>query len=356
VAARQSAVVAPVAGIPGRRAEGPPRPIFSAAWRSAPWSWTNVGGDTVLTALSAETVGLSPRRVLRVPLRFILGIVYGGKIVRHRHGPDDPWPLPAHPRAVPGFRRDGDSPFLALNLVTGIRLWTDRAYPAVIADPWEAAVGILTLHHDRSNGSDVLVMYTLMLLPAPLIFYLLSRGYTRTVLLGSIGVWALTSGFRRRPRSRGPSPEAPSRSAPWQLLLVLGIVAGYHRTALFRWLCSDSLSCKLLIAAAALGVYLLQMVDSQYGAVSLQPAVFGDATVSSLFAKTSLGPGRVLAFILLEYSPTLRSTRSGCPSRLLGWLILPLGQSSLYVYVAHLFVICRDLQRRARSSHGHFQT
>jgi hypothetical protein len=50
-------------------------------------------------------------------------------------------------------------------------LWTDRSAGLGLDNPVEAIVGIATLHHSF-HGSDVLVMYTLLLAISPLIFYL----------------------------------------------------------------------------------------------------------------------------------------------------------------------------------------
>jgi fucose 4-O-acetylase-like acetyltransferase len=59
-----------------------------------------------------------------------------------------------------------------------------------------------------------------------------------------------------------------------------------------------------------------------------------------LFDKASLGVGRLVAFASVAILAYVALTAFWLPiERAVGWLLIPLGQASLYAYAVHLFVI-----------------
>jgi hypothetical protein len=134
-------------------------------------------------------------------------------------------------------------------------------------------------------------MYTLLLAFSPVIFYLLNAGHTWQVLAGSFATWAVAQQFP----NQAPFPWAVTGSsfpvASWQLLLVVGIVAGHHLRSVY-----SRLNSRIVVLSAAGGILVLNWSVSTYGDLPL-PALFGDATYGSLFQKEGLGPGRILAFL-----------------------------------------------------------
>jgi hypothetical protein len=59
-----------------------------------------------------------------------------------------------------------------------------------------------------------------------------------------------------------------------------------------------------------------------------------------LFAKPNLGPGRIILFLAVFAAAYVALTLAWAPlSRLLGWLLLPLGQTTLYGYTMQLFLV-----------------
>ena len=83
--------------------------------------------------------------------------------------------------------------FSALFLYTDIALWTGRDFGLGIDSPLEIAVAAVTLHYTY-HGTDILAMYTLLLLVAPLILLLLSVGEWYWVL-GVSWLWWLIYQF-----------------------------------------------------------------------------------------------------------------------------------------------------------------
>src|SRR5262249_56716508 len=65
--------------------------------------------------------------------------------------------------------------FSVLYLYTDITLWTGRDFGLGIDSLTEIAVGALTLHY-TFHGTDILAMYTLLVLIAPFILLLLTVG------------------------------------------------------------------------------------------------------------------------------------------------------------------------------------
>src|SRR5947207_8774891 len=119
--------------------------------------------------------------------------------------------------------------FSILYLYTDIALWTGRDFGLGIDSLAEIAVGALTLHYTY-HGTDILAMYTLLILVAPFILLLLSVGEWYWVLGVSWLWWLAYQVF----------PEEASLPwyirhgenfpiAAWQVLFITGYVLGFFR-------------------------------------------------------------------------------------------------------------------------------
>src|SRR5437870_4232969 len=74
--------------------------------------------------------------------------------------------------------------FSCLYLYTDIALWTGRDFGLGIDSPVEIFIAAVTLHYTY-HGTDILAMYTLLLLVAPLVLLILSVGKCYWVLIPS---------------------------------------------------------------------------------------------------------------------------------------------------------------------------
>src|ERR671939_1390068 len=119
--------------------------------------------------------------------------------------------------------------FSVLYLYTDIILWTGRDFGLGIDSLQEIAVAALTLHYTY-HGTDILAMYTLLLLVAPLVLLLLSVGEWYWVLVPS---WLIWLAYQVYPEEASiPWYIRHGENFPlaaWQVLFVTGHVLGFYR-------------------------------------------------------------------------------------------------------------------------------
>src|ERR1051326_9217340 len=119
--------------------------------------------------------------------------------------------------------------FSLLYLYTDIALWTGRDFGLGIDSLQEIVVSALTLHYTY-HGTDILAMYTLLLLVAPLVLLLLSMGEWYWVL-GISWLWWLA--YQVYPEDASvPWYIRHGENFPlaaWQVLFVTGHVMGFYR-------------------------------------------------------------------------------------------------------------------------------
>ena len=299
----------------------------------------HVGGDTILTALSgANQFIVSAAEAFVFLSGLIVGVVYGDRfrslgIVQATRG--------LLRRAATLYKASVGMAlvFLGLFWFTDIRLWFDRSNSPTTGDPIQVVTGILTLRF-AFHGSDVLVMYTLMMLVAPAVLYLMHQGRTPLVVAGSVALWAVYQSHPEGAALPWVVGNSAFQVAAWQLLFVLGMAVGFHRKQVENWLLGGGNRAWPTILIATLMVVALVRANALYGSLPLPSEWWGDATFGSMFAKASLGPGRVLAFLAIAALAYNLVNALWVPlSRLLGWFLVPLGQNSLYVYITHLFVL-----------------
>src|ERR1700716_2278860 len=125
--------------------------------------------------------------------------------------------------------------FSFLFLYTDIALWTGRDFGLGIDSPFEIFVAAVTLHYTY-HGTDILAMYTLLLLVAPLLLLLLTIGEWYMVLIPS---WLLWMAYQVYPEEAAiPWYIRHGENFPlaaWQVLFVTGHVLGFYRDGLPRW-------------------------------------------------------------------------------------------------------------------------
>jgi hypothetical protein len=231
--------------------------------------------------------------------------------------------------------------FSILFLYTDIALWTGRDFGLGIDSPLEITVAALTLHYTY-HGTDILAMYTLLLLVAPLVLLLLSVGEWYWVL-GVSWLWWLMYQFYPEEASI-PWYIRHGENFPvaaWQVLFVTGHVLGFYREALAERLHRFR---RLRVVAVALGVAatlalisLAWDADSgvRFGFFDIDPNVLNES-----FFKVPLRPWRLVAFLSVAIVAYTSATYLWVPlRRIVGWLMLPLGQAALYSYIVHFFLI-----------------
>jgi hypothetical protein len=232
--------------------------------------------------------------------------------------------------------------FVALFRFTELRLWLDRSYGLGLTDPVELLVGTLTLRYTY-HGTDILWMYTVLIAAAPLLLLALWYGLTLPVLVGSWAIWLAFQFYPSQPVIPWVATNVNYFPvSAWQVLFVTGLVMGYHNQAIRSVL--GRLPERQALAAFAIGLGWLIVVQraQDTGRLASWPLIgwMAGEGYLLLFEKTSLPIGRLVAFAIVAGFAYSLATVLWVPlRRLLGWLLLPLGTSSLRAYGTHLLVI-----------------
>jgi len=213
-------------------------------------------------------------------------------------------------------------------------LYGDHEPPATFAR------NLLTLAHGPGQ-INILGLYVALLAAAPGLLLLLRR---RGVLILAGLTWSLYLVQLRHPMMILPSQsEKTFPLLSWQLLFVHGMLAGCYRDSLMSLFRGryGLLGCALIVAAA-IAFWLLALQNPWPEAPGkIRLSWIGESTYYDIyqrfFARDILGPGRFLNSLALAGTLYLVLTWLWAPSRrLLGWLLIPIGRSTLYVFVVHL--------------------
>jgi hypothetical protein len=231
---------------------------------------------------------------------------------------------------------------------------TDSVYPMYPppSDGFMANLLHVVLLKAGPHQFQVIGLYVVLFLLTPAIFWAFERRRTPSMLLVSWGIW-LANYFilERQPgtaelRITGAQFEFAFPLVAWQLIFVHGVAAGYHRRRVIAFFRSAPGRALVLACAAASVAFMLfswnhPLPDMPDWAVLhwIDPATFR-AVYDSFFLKYNLGPGRLLNNAVLLVAAYALLTVAWRPiQRALGWLFIPLGQESMYVFFVHVYLI-----------------
>ncbi|MEK0156249.1 OpgC domain-containing protein [Arthrobacter oryzae] len=189
---------------------------------------------------------------------------------------------------------------------------------------------------------NVMGLYVIMLLVSPLILLALARGKVLWVLAATTALYIAGTVFRFR-----ILPSQFEDSFPllvWQVLFVLGLVGGYYRRIIVAWLSAHRWVvgvCAAITVAFALMSWANPYLANEF---DVRLALTSDATYRAVydqfFGRTYLEPGRLLNVLALLVTAYALLTAYWKPvERAVGWLLIPLGQSTLYVFIMHVVLI-----------------
>jgi len=238
-------------------------------------------------------------------------------------------------------------PFLDLS---EIMTFTDRGsgttyqlFPAPNT-PLVSVAGRILLLRAGPHQVQILGLYVVLLMITPVLLWLMNAGKTRSLLLFS---WILY--FYNAAGSIMPTHAQFEYAFPlltWQLIFVHGLAVGFHKEKLTEWM--EGPWRKPVLAAAAIvaaaGFFLAQNNPN--------PALPGWAHINVIGAdsfrafygaycqKNSLGLFRLLNYAaILTVGYVILGRGWKFFNRALGWLLIPIGQASLYVFIVHLGII-----------------
>ncbi len=239
-------------------------------------------------------------------------------------------------------------PFINVHDVThwwvpGHRAEAYRLYPPQIAPWWEWLWKAFTLQIGP-HQFQIIGLYVVLLSLAPIAINAMLRGYVRWMLLASWALYLLNLFVVVR-----LTPIKFELGFPlltWQLLFFNGMAIGFHRQQVLGWLVAEKNRWIGKVAAIlCLGFILLAYNNPQPLFWPWPPWSFipedGYWDMYRLwFDKTVLGPGRLLNNAALFITMYLLLTRYWLGfNKTLGWLLIPLGQASLYVFTVHVYAI-----------------
>jgi hypothetical protein len=193
--------------------------------------------------------------------------------------------------------------------------------------------------------ADYLRLYAVFLFASPLIMWLLRRGLWYVGLGLSLLVWLL---FPDSNVADGGLQEK-MQIVSWQLIFFIGMTIGFYwPTILAKW---RSLSLKArhviggsVVAFAAVTLaynvaIMLSTMGFNMSAIGATPQLQHDLYVA-FFDKERLPLTRIALFLLWFGAAFYLVRRfEQYILKFLGWLLLPFGHNSLYVYTVHAFMI-----------------
>lgn len=185
--------------------------------------------------------------------------------------------------------------------------------------------------------ADFLRLYAIYIFIAPVALWLLRKGWWYIVLLLSALVWWLFD-----INTMGGSNEL-LMVLPWQFIFFSGFTIGYNWSHLVAYWQSLKLKTRKTINLVINTVAVLTIAVNIL-LVSLAPhytwAKQSLSVLGPYFDKLSLPLPRVLLFAAwFWFGFWLFNRYEKQINKYLGWLLLPFGQNSLYVYIMHAFLV-----------------
>lgn len=210
-------------------------------------------------------------------------------------------------------------------------------------DAWTVIWSAFSLQY-YYGWADYLRLYAIFLLLSPLVFWMLRRGWWYLVLALSLFVWTL---YPNDP-SMGYDMRVYLQPISWQLLFFIGTIIGFHWNHVLdgwrsvsrrtqRWATGLLLSFAGVTFAINVGI-MLSTMGYDMGSI-LTPQLQQDLYIN-FFDKERMPITRVLLALSWFWSGFYLFKKFEKPIRkFLGWLLLPFGTNSLYVYTLHAFAV-----------------
>ena len=224
-------------------------------------------------------------------------------------------------------------------------------YPPLDAGLMKLVVDALLLRCGP-HQFQIIGLYACLFLLTPAILYMIGKGRARLLSAISCTIYLVnflmpeTTPGTAEIRISGAQFEFAFPLLAWQVLFVHSVIAGYYKIEIIEFFTRPEQRWWIwLCAAMSLGF----MVFSLNHPIDMFPdwAQFNfipDDTFNSIFKgyfqKYKLGPGRLLNEVVLFVTVFAVLTRAWRPiNKAIGWLFIPLGEASLYVFMIHIYIL-----------------
>lgn len=191
---------------------------------------------------------------------------------------------------------------------------------------------------------QVIGLYVGLIAIAPLVLCCLYKQKTPWLMIASVTLYGINHLFHFR--ITGAQFEWGFPLLTWQLLFIAGMIIGYHQEKVLGYIIGEK--GKPLLWFASIMSLCFLFVAFNHPNPTFWPwkmlSIIDGATFHQMyldwFQKTSLGLGKLVnnlsLFIVFYYA----LSRYWIPiNKVLGWLLVPLGQASLYVFFLHIYFI-----------------
>lgn len=215
---------------------------------------------------------------------------------------------------------------------------------------WTMVWHAITLQYTY-GWADYLRLYAIFIALAPLALWLLRKGKWYLVLAASFGVWMLY------PYSPWPAGWL-SAQLSWQIVFFTGFVIGFHWPDIQKWWKNLSGSVRKAITGTLVPLGLVSLLASTLLVFGHGIPGIGEVlesthrAIEDNFNKDRLPIPRLAIFglwFIAFYWVFHRFEKQ--IKKWLGWILLPFGANSLYVYIVHAFVIYFVMVVTNRSEH-----
>lgn len=230
-------------------------------------------------------------------------------------------------------------------ILTLLTLWSgdhdllpDLPTPEQMATPFTLLWSVLTMQY-FNPWIYFLRLYAIMLLATPIFLWLLRKGYERMVPVLIAAVYL--AGFAIN-----------EQALQWQALFFGAALIGYHLEAIAAWFRARPV-IKTVVAAGTIGLTALTMAlsfffvlgwdkveDPSWELMGREAYVEIREDLDPLFVLAPFAFGRlVLSFLWFGGLLFLFHVGKKYFMKLAGWLLIPLGESSLSAYILHALLL-----------------
>lgn len=194
--------------------------------------------------------------------------------------------------------------------------------------------------------ADYLRFYAIFIAASPLAFWLLRKGKWYVVLLISYLIWFL---FPLDFRTVDWQIVELLQPIPWQAIFFTGLVIGFHWSDIAQWCTKHSKALKKYVIPPVIVTAVVLLLWNSFAVFAQEFVSAGWAHQLSYdawslrmndFHKEQLPLQRFLLFLLWFWAAFIVVRHFEKPIiKYTGWLLIPFGTNSLYVYTLHAVIV-----------------